>query len=92
MPSPRPPSSVRSRLRLLNGVWPGMDWHEREAYDLYGVRFVGHPNLRRVLTYDAFEGHALRKDYPIDKRQPLIEMRDVRPVPTQLSARPCSRR
>jgi len=72
----------------LTPIWPGMDWHEREAWDLYGVRFVGHPNLRRILTYDEFEGHPLRKDYPIDKRQPLIPMREVRPIPTQRHAPP----
>jgi NADH-quinone oxidoreductase subunit C len=67
----------------LTAVWRGMDWHEREAWDLYGVRFVGHPNLKRILLYEAFVGHPLRKDYPIDKRQPLIEMRKVAQVPTQ---------
>lgn len=72
----------------LTPVWPGMNWHEREAWDLYGVRFVGHPDLRRVLMYEEFEGHPLRRDYPIDKRQPLIPMREVRPVPTQRHAPP----
>jgi NADH-quinone oxidoreductase subunit C len=67
----------------LTGVWPGMDWHEREAWDMYGVRFVGHPNLKRVLMYEEFVGHPLRKDYPIDKRQPLIEMLPSRSIPTQ---------
>jgi NADH-quinone oxidoreductase subunit C len=70
----------------LTPIWPGMNWHEREAWDLYGVRFVGHPDLRRVLMYEEFEGHPLRRDYAIDKRQPLIEMREVRPVPTQRHA------
>jgi NADH-quinone oxidoreductase subunit C len=67
----------------LTLVWPGMDWHEREAWDMYGIRFVGHPNLKRVLMYEEFVGFPLRKDYPVDKRQPLIEMRQVREVPTQ---------
>lgn len=67
----------------LTLVWPGMNWHEREAWDLYGIRFTGHPNLKRVLMYEEFVGHPLRKDYPIDKRQPLIPMRNVRDVPTQ---------
>ena len=44
-------------------VYKGFDWFEREAYDMYGVRFDGHPNLRRILTHEAFQGHALRKDY-----------------------------
>jgi len=59
-------------LDSLVPVWPGLDWFEREAYDLYGVRFKGHPDLRRILMYPEFVGHPLRKDYPKEKRQPLI--------------------
>ena len=53
-------------------LWISADWFEREAFDLYGVIFKGHPELRRILLYEGFEGHPLRKDYPIKKRQPLI--------------------
>jgi NADH-quinone oxidoreductase subunit C len=72
----------------LTPVWRGMNWHERETWDLYGIRFTGHPNLKRVLMYEEFVGHPLRKDYPIDKRQPLVEMRPVKDVPTQRHAPP----
>ena len=48
----------------VTGVYPGADWFEREAYDLYGILFTGHPDLRRLLTDYGFEGHPLRKDFP----------------------------
>jgi NADH-quinone oxidoreductase subunit C len=49
----------------LIGVYHGVDWFERETYDLYGVLFTGHPDLRRILTDYGFEGHPLRKDFPL---------------------------
>lgn len=54
-------------------LWPVADWFEREVWDLYGIKFAGHPNLKRIMMYEEFKGHPLRKDYPYDKRQPLIE-------------------
>jgi NADH-quinone oxidoreductase subunit C len=73
---------VRDGMRLdsLTGVWPGANWTEREVYDMFGVRFENHPDLRRILLYEEFVGHPLRKDYPIDRTQPLVQYRDVGPA------------
>ena len=49
----------------VSDIWPTADWHEREQYDLMGIVFHGHPNLQRILLDDDWEGHPLRKDYPI---------------------------
>ncbi len=56
----------------VTSLFKTADWYEREIWDLYGIKFRGHPNLKRILLYDGFRGHPLRKDYPINKRQPLI--------------------
>ena len=58
----------RPSLPSVESVWPAADWFEREAYDLYGFDFAGHPNLHRILCHDAFVGHALRKDYAPGQR------------------------
>jgi NADH-quinone oxidoreductase subunit C len=52
----------------VTGIWCGADWLEREVWDLFGVRFTGHPDLRRIVTWEGFKAHPLRKDYPLRGR------------------------
>ena len=59
-------------LASVTGVWPGANWYEREAFDLYGIAFTGHPDLRRILTDYGFVGHPFRKDFPLSG---TVEMR-----------------
>ena len=60
----------------LTFLWKNADWLEREVFDMFGVRFEGHPYLRRILTYERFEGHPLRKTYPWRLAQPRIPLKD----------------
>jgi NADH-quinone oxidoreductase subunit C len=64
-----------AEIDSVTSIWPGMDWLEREVFDMSGVRFRGHPDLRRILMYPEFEGHPLQRTYPADRTQPLIEYR-----------------
>jgi len=67
-----PVKESAAEVDSLTPLWSGADWLEREVWDMYGIRFSGHPNLKRILMYEEFEGYPLRKDYPVNKRQPLI--------------------
>jgi NADH-quinone oxidoreductase subunit C len=64
-----------AELESVTAIWPGMNWLEREVWDMSGVRFSGHPDLRRILMYPEFEGHPLQKSYPADRTQPLVPYR-----------------
>ena len=74
----------------VTGVWKGADWHEREAYDMLGIRFSGHPDLRRILMWDCYPYHPLRKEFPLaGKEAPLPdEDIDAKAMPIPLEGGP----
>jgi NADH-quinone oxidoreductase subunit C len=67
-----PVDEADAEVDSLTSLWPGANWLEREVWDMFGIRFRGHSDLKRILMYEQFDGHPLRKDYPVKKRQPLI--------------------
>jgi len=64
---------VGAEIDSVTSIWPGANWFERETFDMLGVTFRGHPDLRRILMYPEFVGYPLLKDYPANKTQPLVE-------------------
>ena len=64
-----------AEIDSVTSIWPGANWFERETYDMFGVTFRGHPDMRRILMYPEFVGHPLLKDYPAQRTQPLIPYR-----------------
>lgn len=58
-------------IETVSDLFGSADWAERECFDMMGIRFKNHPNLKRLLMWTEFEGHPLRKDYPLEKRQPI---------------------
>lgn len=62
-------------IDTISDIWRAANWGEREVWDMYGVKFNNHPDLRRILMYEEFDGHPLRKDYPIQQSQPRLDLR-----------------
>jgi len=71
-PVAEPEDGSNPSIDSIDSLWASANWNEREVWDLYGIKFRGHPDLRRILMYEEFVGHPLRKDYPKEKRQPLV--------------------
>ncbi len=63
-------------VESVTPLWKIANWLERETFDMFGIKFKNHPDLRRLLLYPEFQGHPLRKDYPVTKRQPLVGPKD----------------
>jgi NADH-quinone oxidoreductase subunit C len=77
-------SEEKSELPTVSAVWRGADWHEREIYDMMGIRFRGHPDLRRILMWDGYPYFPLRKDFPLaGKPTDLPEVAFTKPAPLE---------
>jgi NADH/F420H2 dehydrogenase subunit C len=71
------PDNKFPKIESLYDIFGAANWAEREAFDMMGIVFSGHPNLERLLMWDAFEGHPLRKDYPLDRRQAIPKTKEL---------------
>jgi NADH-quinone oxidoreductase subunit C len=70
------PDGTNAEIDSWSGLWASANWAERECFDLFGIVFRGHPDLRRILLYPEFQGHPLRRDYQAERTQPLVAYRE----------------
>lgn len=74
------------QMPTLSGVWPSMNWAEREVWDMFGIRFEGHPDMRRILMPDDWDGHPARKDYPVQIKKPYAKYEPLQVTAEQFAA------
>ncbi len=67
----------KPEILSITSIFPSANWFEREIYDLFGIKFINHPNLKRILLWDNFPGHPLRKDYPLERKGPVPKLEDI---------------
>ena len=72
-----PVAEENAAIESLTPLWRGANFMEREVWDLFGIKFIDHPDLRRILLFDEFKGHPLRKDYPVNQQQHLVPERKI---------------
>ena len=71
------PNDLEPEIPSLSAIFPGADWHEREVFDMFGIRFTNHPNLKRILMWDAYPHFPLRKDFPLAGLETELPAADV---------------
>jgi NADH-quinone oxidoreductase subunit C len=79
-------SGTHPSMPTISGVWPAMNWGEREVYDMFGIHFEGHPDMRRILMPDDWEGHPGRKDYPVQIKMTPKIYEPLRLTPQEFAA------
>jgi len=79
-------SGTDPRIPTISGVWPSMNWAERELWDLFGIQVEGHPDMRRILMPDDWEGHPARKDYPVQIKKPYKVFEALQLTPQEFAA------
>lgn len=82
--------ALNPSMPSVSHIWPAADWHEREAYDMFGITFTGHPNLKRILMWDGYPYYPLRKDFPLGGIETALPAADVEAATGTRAERACT--